>query len=303
MKIVVTGGLGFIGSNLILEISNDPTYEIIIVDNCVSKSSNLSFLPSNVSIHSFDLCDTNRLTQILHGADLVLHLAAMGNVVQSIDNPLLNFQANVVSTLSVLEAMRSAKVRNIIFSSTGGALMGNTPPPVDEKSVPKPISPYGASKLSCEGYISAYCNSYEINSVILRFGNVYGPYCLHKVGVVNKWFAAMNSGSDIAIYGDGSSSRDYIFSRDIVHGIILAINHLFDNSNHSNRAYTFHLANSIEVSLISLYSIMSDLMDYQKEPIFLPSRPGEVYRNFSLSSSAEVSLGFKPSFSFLLVCS
>lgn len=275
---------------------DDDLYDIVVIDSLVSGTSNHQYLSPRYQLYTSDLCDTKTLADCLSGVDLVIHLAALGNVVESIREPIANFNANVSATLSLLEAMRLSSVPRIIFSSTGGALMGNTPPPVSELSLPKPISPYGASKLSCEGYISAYCSSYGLSSVILRFGNVYGPFSLHKKGVINTWYKLMASDSEISIFGDGSSTRDYIYVTDIVTGIVLAINSLISEPQNASCS-TYHLANSQEVSLLSLFEIMSNILGYSKRPSFLPHRSGEVHRNCALSSCAKSSLGFVPSIS------
>ena len=186
MRVIITGGLGFIGFNLAKSLSKKG-FHVIIIDSLVSGSNNQKWIEKDWEIHKLGLDQTEKIIKILKKAEIVIHLAALGNVIQSVKDPIVNFNNNVFSTIKLLEAMRIADCQKIIFSSTGGALMGNTTPPVSELSIPKPISPYGASKLACEGYLSAYSNSYDISSIIFRFGNVYGPFSSHKIGVINKF--------------------------------------------------------------------------------------------------------------------
>ena len=177
MKVLITGGAGFIGSNLANRLSSLGN-NITVFDNLSSGTKDY-LCEKNISFVEGNILDFDRLTSVMCGHDAVIHLAARGNVVESINGTRLNFDTNVLGTLNCLEAAKNNNVKKFIFSSTGGALMGNTPPPVDEKSVPKPISPYGASKLAAEGYCSAFSASFGFDIVILRFANVYGPNSLH----------------------------------------------------------------------------------------------------------------------------
>ena len=297
MKILVTGSLGFIATNLILSLSKDKEYKIIGVDSGISKSINKGFTEDICKHKIFDISNKEKLCKLLHNVDIVIHLAANGNVIESINRPILNFQNNVASTLNLLECMREMNVKKLIFSSTGGALMGNSESPVNENSIPNPISPYGASKLSCEGYISSYAETFNISSVILRFGNVYGPFSLHKSGVFNKWiFSALNK-EPLLIYGDGTSTRDYIHVQDLCNGINLAIKLL--KSENSEKLNIFHLANSSEITLNYLAEVLSKVHGGNLKIDYLPSRKGEVHRNFADISKAMKSLGFKPEISLI----
>ena len=133
-------------------------------------------------------------------------------------NPRQNFDVNVGGTLNCLEAAKVNSCKKFIFASTGGALMGNAPPPVSENSVPSPLSPYGASKLAGEAYCQAYSKSYGLHTLIFRFANVFGKYSLHKQGVFNKFFECITSGRPLQIYG--TPTRDFIYADDLVTGII-----------------------------------------------------------------------------------
>ena len=156
MKILITGGAGFIGFNLIKLLKvNFPLNEIIVVDNLSTCSANANYFDNDVRFIKDELANLSAYTKELKNVDLVFHLAAKGNVIDSINDPIDNFQSNVFETIKLLEFMRTNGIDKLIFSSTGGAIMGNAKPPVNEKNLPSPISPYGASKLSCEAYLRA----------------------------------------------------------------------------------------------------------------------------------------------------
>ncbi|MDM7958653.1 MAG: NAD-dependent epimerase/dehydratase family protein [Synechococcus sp. WH 8007] len=295
--ILITGAEGFIATNLILKLHQEygDSVRLVGVDSGINLSKNSEITSEIIAHNRFDLRDTDKLADLMKGCDLVIHLAAKGSVVESVDNPLDNFDCNVVGMLSVLEAMRQADVNKLVFSSTGGALMGNTPPPVNEQSVPMPISPYGASKMACEGYISAYAASYDMSSIIFRFGNVYGPHSGHKKGVLNTWMKKIEQNEEIIIYGDGTSTRDYINVSDICQGLIRGTERLLTKKNDS-RVELYHLSNNQEVSLRILLDELSKNYPYNKLIVtYKPERKGEVKNNKAEYGKAQKILGFNPS--------
>ena len=290
-KIIITGAEGFIATNLILKLSKIKGFNLIGIDSGIAKSSNKNFTNNLINHNLVDIASSSCLN-LIEGSDLIVHLAARGNVVESLANPLENFNANVYSTLILLEAMRKTGVRNIVFSSTGGALMGNTPPPVNENSLPAPISPYGSSKLCCEGYLSSYASSFLINSISLRFGNVYGKFSSHKKGVINNWIRSAIKDEEIEIFGNGKSTRDYIHVDDICDGIILSIKRLLNVKEPICEKY--HLANNQEISLIELSDIIEICSEKKLSRNFKDERKGEVIRNSSEFQLAKKILNFEP---------
>ena len=295
--IIITGAEGFIATNLILNLHQKygDSVKLIGVDSGVNLSINSEITSGFIDHYRFDLRDTNKLISLMkQGCDLVIHLAAKGNVVESVDDPMDNFDCNVAGMMSVLESMRLSGVKNLVFSSTGGALMGNTPTPVNEKSVPKPISPYGASKMACEGYINAYAESYDISSVIFRFGNVYGPHSGHKKGVLNTWIKKIDSDEEITIYGDGTSTRDYINVSDICQGLEKGAERLLSKEN-TSKSEVYHLSNNQEVSLkILAEELYNNFPDKQPNINYKGERKGEVINNKAEYCKANKVLGFSP---------
>ena len=290
-KILVTGGLGFVGSNLIpfLEFNG---YEVNVLDNnSTGSKSNLDSSKTNIFIG--DITNKEDVVKSISGCSAVIHLAARGSVNDSVLSPEENFEVNARGTFNVLNQARLSSVKNVIFSSTGGAIMGNTSPPVNELSLPSPISPYGSSKLCGEAYCSSFANVYKMNITSLRFSNVIGPMSWHKKGAVSAFIKAILNKNSIKIYGDGNATRDFLYVKDLCDGIILALNHELKGYN------TFHLSSGEEVSVNKLAHQICKSAKVNKFPVqYLEKRNGEVENNFADYSLANKVIGFKPKTNF-----
>jgi UDP-glucose 4-epimerase len=287
-RIVVTGGCGFIGTNLVSMLKQDG-HDIVIFDNL--SRGRLEFLddPSAYEIVRGDIRDEPAVLNATAGADVVVHLAAYGSVVESVASPEENYSINAEGTFKVLNAARKNGIPRLVFSSTGGALIGNASPPVDEGSVPRPISPYGASKLAGEGYCCAFGHSYDMAITALRFANVIGPVSWHKKGAVTAFYKAIMNGEPIRIFGDGSATRDFLYVEDLCAGIIAGIHAKKPGFN------VYHLASGREVSVRELAEIARAAASVPDHPIaFEPKRKGEVERNFASYEKARAELGFVP---------
>jgi UDP-glucose 4-epimerase len=271
-KLIITGGAGFIGSQL-ANLCAVNGHDVVVIDSLLHHTSDYLVVPSIELIES-DLNSIKNYEQLLSDVDAVIHLAASGNVIDSIENPLENFHNNVVSTLKLLEEMRHSQCRRLFFSSTGGALMGDTTPPVTENSLPAPISPYGSSKLACEGYIRGYSNCYNIDSTIFRFANVFGPNCRHKSGVLQKFYQAVISGTDLEIYGN--ASRDFIYSIDLIDLIYKIV------KNDMLKNEVLLLASGNEVKIYDLAEKIKKFSTNSKTQIIQKlHRKGEVVNNYA----------------------
>jgi len=210
-------------------------------------------------------------------------------VVASVTDPVTNFEANVVGTFRVLDAARRAGVARVVQASTGGALIGDATPPVNEDSLPKPISPYGASKLAGEGYAHAFAKAYGLRTVALRFANVYGPWSERKTGVMTRYFRAIQAGEPLVIYGDGSSSRDYTHVSDISRAIELSLDK--DVAGGS----VLHVASGVETRVAELARLSCAAAGVPDHPVeYQPTRAGEVDRNFASYDRAAQVLGYAP---------
>ena len=238
-----------------------------------------------------DIRDADALDDAIRGTTAVIHLAAAGSVIGSVQDPVANFEANVLGTFRVLDAARRGGVTNVVQASTGGALIGDATPPVSERSLPKPISPYGASKLAGEGYAHAFAKTYGIRTVAIRFGNVYGPWCARKRGVINVFFEALHSGTPLVIYGDGTASRDYVHVDDIATALRLAL-----TSDRVPGGTVLHAASGVETTVTELADLCRRAAGKPGHPIeYRPKRAGEVGRNFASYDLAHELLGYAPS--------
>jgi UDP-glucose 4-epimerase len=235
-----------------------------------------------------DIRDREAVARALEGVDIVVHLAAFGSVVESVADPVENFDVNVRGTLVVLQATAAAGVQKLVFASTGGAIMGNTPPPVDETTLPWPISPYGASKLCGEAYCHAFAGSFGLPVVALRFANVYGPISEHKKGVVTNFIKQALRGEPIVIYGGGTASRDFLYVDDLCDGICSSVEADLQDE-------VIHLASGEETTINDLARMILDLADAAETPILYEERRrGEVERTFARPEKGVELLGFEP---------
>lgn len=285
-KTLITGGCGFLGTNLVDKMQD---MRQVSVFDFLQRSSPTGWPKQDIPVHKSDISDQTALDAALKGMHSVIHLAAYGSVVESVANPQWNFETNVAGTLGVLQAAVRANVQRLIFASTGGALIGDATPPVDEGSLPKPISPYGASKLCGEAYCHAFAKSYGLETVCLRFGNLYGPHSAHKKGAVTMFMKALMTDQPIVIYGDGAASRDYIYVDDLCEGIKSALDVPIDG------AEVFHLASGRETTILELVDILREIAGKPTHPVeFRAARRGEVTRNFARCDKAERVLGFVP---------
>jgi len=286
--VLVTGGAGFIGANLLRQL--DPGHDVRVLDSLIRGQRELLPEDRDVELVVGDIRDPEAVARAMRGVDLVIHLAAFGSVVDSVADPVENFEINVRGTFEVLRGAASADVGRLVFASTGGAIMGDQEPPIDERSLPWPISPYGASKLCGEAYLHAFAGSFGLRPVALRFANVYGPYSAHKKGVVTRWIRAALAGGTFEIYGEGSASRDYLHVEDLCRGIIAAAESELSDE-------VLHLASERETTLKELAQLIIELAGADVDIVHHPKRPGEVERNFARAERAKELLGWEPELS------
>lgn len=283
---LVTGGCGFIGVNVVSRLVSQGARVRVLDDLSLGKREDIEHL--GVELLVGDIRDVETTRRACQGAEVVVHLAAHTRVVESVAKPRLNFEVNALGTLNVLEACREAKVKKVILASTGGAILGEQTPPVHEGMVPRPVSAYGASKLACEAYASAYCGSYGLNTVALRFSNVYGPYSYHKGSVVAQFFKNLIDGQPLVVYGDGQQTRDFLYVDDLVDAIILS-----DKADTPGEV--FQIASGRETSLQTLLETMKRVLPDQKFDIrHEPARAGEILRNYASIDKARRLLGYNP---------
>jgi UDP-glucose 4-epimerase len=283
MRVLVTGGAGFIGSNLVHHLVSERKHDIAVLDN-LSVGLTEPGLPPEARFLYGDFTDPATLTKALRGVDVVVHLAALSGVMDSVEDPAPSFEVNVAGSFRLLELARQAGVRKVICASTGGALLGDAAPPISESHAPSPLSPYGASKLAMEGYCSAYAGAYGLACATLRFSNIYGPGSAHKKSVVAAFVKHVLRGEPLLIYGDGTQERDYLFVGDLVRGISSAIA--------QDIAGTYQLGSGGPTSLLALIDALGNIAGRRLPIRHEPARRGEVHRTWCDVSKARGAFGF-----------
>jgi UDP-glucose 4-epimerase len=308
MNWVVTGGCGFIGVALVRSLVEEGAHSVRVVDNlAVGEREDLAGVcefvetspgevgpmraGSPVELVVGDILDEGLALRTAEGADVIVHLAANTGVMPSIEDPRADCMSNVVGTLNYLEAARQAGVKRFVFASSGGTTIGEAEPPIHEEMVPHPVSPYGASKLSGEGYCSAYFRTFGVETVALRFGNVYGPLSGHKNSVVARFIKRATSGETLEIYGDGTQTRDFIYVGDLINAVRLSA------TVEGVGGEIFQIATSAETTVQELTEKLLPALASagvkDVEVRYTEARRGEVRRNYADTTKAERRLGWR----------
>ncbi len=290
MNILITGGCGFIGINLISYLHRHTSHKLSVLDD-LSLGNKQALDEFNVQFFKGDIRNSELVTSILEQQEIegIIHLAADTRVLDSIENPGFNYDVNCTGTFRLLEAARNLNVARFVLASTGGAIIGDAIPPVHEEMVPRPISPYGASKLVGEAYCSAFAGAYGLKTVSLRFSNVYGPRSFHKGSVVAHFLKQIVQNKPLVIYGDGSQTRDFVFVDDLCAAIENAL-------SVDEGGLVCQLGSGIETSVNLLVELIQDVVgnDYHVAVEFENARTGEVLRNYGNISYARKTLGYDP---------
>jgi UDP-glucose 4-epimerase len=300
LKILITGGCGFIGANLCEYLLHKGGYELRVLDDL--SAGRREYLDrvarhtgGEIELVEGDIRDRAMVDRAVQGVDAVAHLAAKTSVVDSLHDPEGVFQVNVMGTLNLLQACRKHGVERFVFASSNAAV-GDQAPPIDEKKVPAPISPYGASKLAGEALCAAYFGSFGIKAVALRFANVYGPYSDHKPSVIPLFMRRIQAGEPLIIYGDGNQTRDFVYVEDVCQAVELALGY---EPSHPGEL-VFQIGSGRETSLLQLIEYLKDIAaggGHRLPPVeFKSARPGEILRNYSNISRAQTHLGYRPRF-------
>jgi UDP-glucose 4-epimerase len=287
MRVVVTGGAGFVGSHVADAFLARGDEVLVVDDLSTGKRENL---PEAAGLAEIDVGDGDALRLQLEGfgPELICHLAAQASVTVSVSNPDLDFASNVRGTFNVCQIATALGAR-VVFASTGGALYGNGAPiPTPETYVAQPLAPYGASKLAGEAFIATQARYDGTAHVVLRLGNVYGPrQNPHgEAGVVAIFSDRLLSGEQPIVYGEGKPTRDYVHVADIARCFVLAAE--------SEQAGTFNVGWGQEVSVLELLEELQRAAGTSVEPRLEPLRAGELDRSAIDSSVATATLGWRP---------
>lgn len=296
VRVLITGGAGFIGSNLVDYLLGRTDWNIRVFDNLSSGDfdrvrSVENFDGDRVEFFEGNITDEDRVMDGVDGCDYVVNLAAQVGVMPSIENPFNDAEINIFGVLNLLEASRKHDVDHFIHGSSAAPL-GETEMPIHEKRIPQPLSPYGASKLSGEAYCSAYTGSYNLNTTALRFSNVYGPHSTHKQSVVHLFIKQTLNNQQIKIYGDGEQTRDYIHVKDIAQGIHKTIKNTKKGHN------LIQLGTGKETTVNQLYNKIKQIFQQKNHKVPKPKhenpRQGEIYKNYTSIKKAKQTINYKP---------
>ena len=291
MKVLVTGGAGFIGSHLVDRLVH-AEHDVIVIDNfSTGRATNLSHLRAfpNLQLVRTDVRRIPRsLLKRLKRVDRVVHLAALTSVQQSIRDPVSTTDVNVVGTLSVLEAARALRAERVVFASSAAVYgMPRTVPIAEDASV-SPISPYGASKAAAELYLGSFEENHGIDAMSLRYFNVYGPRqtASQYAGVISIFTKRALNQQPLQIFGDGSQTRDFIFVSDVVDATMASL-----HATPENR--TFNIASGKETTILELAKAIQRITGSRSELEFCPPRSGDIAHSVAHTTRAAEELGFK----------
>ena len=288
---VITGGAGFIGSHIAERLLRDG-HTVRIVDNfATGKRENLAVLPPGCELFEVSITSKAALDEAFAGADYVLHQAALPSVPRSIDDPLTTHEYNVTGTLNVLLAARDAGVKRVAYAASSSAYGDIEGEYKDETMAPRPLSPYGVSKLAGEYYAQAFTAVYGLETVALRYFNVFGPRqdeTSQYAAVIPRFLAAMLRGESPIIYGDGLQSRDFTYVDNVVHGNLLALR------APQAAGQMMNLATGGRISLLDLVDRLNVILGTPIQPVHEPARTGDIKHSRASVTKAGELLGFEP---------
>ena len=287
-KVLVTGGAGFIGSHLAHSLL-DRGDRVRVLDN-LSTGSKTNLAGLEVDFIEGDIRDAAVVKEIIKDVDFIVHLAAFISVAGSMENPLACYATNLNGSLNVLMQASQAGVRRVVLASSA-AVYGESESPVDENHPPNPLSPYAASKLAMEQAAKLFSQSFNLETVCLRFFNAYGPRQSPDspyAAAIPKFIQVMSDGEPVTIHGDGRQTRDFVYVGDIVNAMLLAA----DGDSIDGRV--FNIAGGNSVSINKLVETLQRFFPETPDPVFGPPRQGDLLFSEADISLAERALGYRP---------
>jgi UDP-glucose 4-epimerase len=294
---LITGIAGFIGSSLARAVLAQGD-QVRGIDNLATgKRENLEEIRERIDFRESDILDLERVRAACEGVDYVLHQAAIPSVPKSVLDPLGSNRANVDGTVNVLVAARDAKVKRVVYAASSSAY-GETPTlPKQEDMTPSPISPYAVAKLAGEYYMTSFYRCYGLETVSLRYFNVFGPRqdpTSQYSGVLAKFISLMLQGEQPTIYGDGTQSRDFTYIDNVVSGNLLACR--APAAEAAGRV--FNLATASRIDLNQTFEALKQLTGFSGTAKYAPERSGDIKHSLADISRAEKYLGYKPHVNF-----
>ena len=292
MRVLVTGGGGFIGSHLVERLLRDG-HSVRVLDNfATGRRENLLPFLADIELVEGDLQSYERANIAVRDVDLVLHQAALPSVPRSVQDPLTSNASNVIGTLNILLAARDSGVERVVFASSSSVYGANRTLPKVEELSPEPISPYAVAKLAGEGYCRSFHHVYGLETVALRYFNVFGPrqdLLSQYASVVPNFITALREGRPLTIFGDGEQSRDFTYVGNVVEANVLAMS----AAEVSGRVYNIACGRRITVN--RLVGELEELMGAEARLVYAEERPGEVRDSLADIGRARAELGYSPS--------
>lgn len=292
---LVTGGAGFIGSHLVTHLINQG-HTVRVVDNfSTGQESNLAHLDNKIELFRIDIRNKIALEQALQGVEFVFHLAALASVPQSVEYPEESYAVNVTGTLNVLLAARDAGVKRVLFVSSSAAY-GDSEAVFKREDMPTSVkSPYAASKVAGENYCMAFNDVYDIETVVVRYFNVFGPRQDPNsayAAVIPLFATALANGESPKIYGTGEQTRDFTYIDTVIEGTMLAMH------NEQSTGEIFNIACGQQISILDLLREINEILGTSVEPVFMPIRVGDILHSCANIEKAERLLKFNPTVSY-----
>jgi nucleoside-diphosphate-sugar epimerase len=291
VKVLVTGGGGFIGSHTVERLLAEG-HDVRILDNfATGRRENLLGVRSDIELVEGDVQSYERVSNAVRGCEIVIHEAALPSVPRSVQDPLTSNATNVTGTLNVLLASRDAGVERVVYASSSSIYGANPELPKHEALLPQPISPYAVAKLAGEGFCRSFREVFGLETVALRYFNVFGPRqdpLSQYAAVIPNFVTALMNGRPPRVFGDGEQSRDFTYVGNVVEGNVLAM----DAEGVGGKV--FNIAAGKRTSLNALLRTLERLIGRHVEPSYEEARPGDVRHSQADVSAAERDLGFRP---------
>jgi nucleoside-diphosphate-sugar epimerase len=287
---LVTGGAGFIGSHIVHRLVAAGARVRVLDQFTTGRRENLAQLIDRIDLYEGDISDLDTVRRAITDVEYILHLGALVSVPESIERPERNFSVNLLGTHNILLAARDAGVRRVVFSSTC-AVYGDQAPPHSEALLPRSLSPYAAAKLGAEQLCRSFTHVYGLPTVCLRYFNVFGPGQDPHSGyaaAIPLFISALLSGRQPQIFGDGRQSRDFVYVANIVDANLRAC------AAEDAVGGVFNIGTGQETSLLQLLGILNALIGQSIDPIFAPSRAGDIRHSYADITNAAAALGYRP---------
>jgi nucleoside-diphosphate-sugar epimerase len=294
-RCLVTGGAGFIGSH-VTRGALERGYQVRVLDDfSTGHRKNLAEIAAQIDLLEGDIRNPAAVREAVAGCEVIFHLAALGSVPRSVDDPAGTHDVNITGSLNILMAARDAKVRRIVYSASSSAY-GDTPTlPKREDMLPQPLSPYAVSKLAVEHYLAAFYNCYGLQSVSLRYFNVFGPRqdpSSTYAAVIPAFVSRMVRGQRPIIFGDGEQSRDFCYIENVVNANLLAA------EAKQTQAEAMNIACGERITLNEIVKLLNASLGTRIEPEYRESRPGDVRHSLADLAVAKRVIGYEPKIMF-----